>query len=618
MFLDEIVLCKYCLVIAERWQWERNLQESRQSNQLLEEFNEMTHLKALIQSELPQCIGLERTIDQLYQNNLTELPFDGQVATKTMILQLTSDLDKKSEVLNSHFEKIERVLERCKKLRYNDDTWVSVVHASFLKYCLQFYRTKKGPTKRIATSEAELRNKRIAHGLESQMKGLEELLHPYPVSTFLSQHWQKRPHVIIKSHSFTMGLSTLYEFWSDPDFGNADDVIISEGYGDGTTMLFPIGENVLLSIESLHMFIENGGSMKLLQPHRHSHRSMLEYSKLVQEIESDFACTCSFTIDVIQSDKGHSISAAPNSEIFVIQLAGCSQWQLSKGDDLSTVNVNVGDTLYIPSGWESEAIATSEGSTYGTLSTYSANTWFKFLQTTLSNALDLASEVDPRYSQKLPIGFSSEMGILQSQVSSIFRTNFNAQAKLLISSLQEYIDTDLAVDEMQLEYVKSRFPPDLDDNEESCLEEDLEIKLSDWVKMNDPSLYRVVHRVLTRDDTDMEEGDDDDLSVISCLSNSRKAHMTPGCQSDDEVSKIVFDDQGEEVEQMTQYCEEVTFPGFYLDGLVFLSKARLSNPLSGGFVQISDIPLADDFDKIGIVRGLSVCGLLHAQSKPPA
>jgi len=465
---------------------------------------------------------------------------------------------------------------------------------------------------------------------------LEWLIHPIPVEVFFSEYWEKKPLIVHRenreyyTHLFSKERldslftekSKLFKFLEKPrEFGGTGDVRIVRFVNQKREVMFPSDKHPKYVDHKIadQLFFEEGCTFQVHQPQRFSEFDAL--AELMTSMESYFGSLFGCNAYISPANTQGLGPHWDEVEVFIVQCEGSKHWKLypsprelpqeQSGIDRSKIGepeydfvLEQGDFLYFPRGTIHEAIAQDVFSNHLTMSTYQYTSWGKLLNIACSEAIMKAFAHEKRYRWGLPLGFSNFMGVSANENENRSeRDYFRGNLRELFSGLADYIDADEVVDEFQSSFNRQRLPPFQIHGE---FGKEVQIDDLDLVRIVEPSFYRVIKEssctdVCTHHHEAKEGSDDDQLFVLSSVGNSRMFHMfsestCPPCRIEHEDKPL---------------CDsEKRLPLRFLEGIKFLAESRNGSIVSGGFCEVSQIPLSGE-DRVKLITDLRSIGLVE-------
>ncbi|CAH1402056.1 unnamed protein product [Nezara viridula] len=385
---------------------------------------------------------------------------------------------------------------------------------------------------------------------DSGKNAFEKILGSISVDTFMSEYWEKGP-VHIPCHTTNTFNSLISTERIDSvlrdrvvTFGKHLDVT---SYSDGKRETHNLEGRANAHV--VWDFYSNGCSIRLLNPQYFFH-SVHCYNAMLQEYFGCFVGANAYlTPPMSQGFAPHY----DDIEAFILQIEGSKIWRLYPpinkhgylpryssrnlldeeiGEPVMEVKLNPGDVLYFPRGFIHQGRTEEEHSLHLTLSVYQKTAWCDLLEKLLPLTLKKAASLDVDYRKGLPLGYLKSAGLVHKNSSS--RKEIVKVLKKLVNKLNDFLETDAAIDQMGLSFIHDSLPPVFTASETVCtvlgdgwkmrsngnLEGQVIIMQDTKIRWTRAFCYRIVEEEVCNEEGAIEK----QLRIYHTLENSKEYH----------------------------------------------------------------------------------------------
>ncbi|KAF7395281.1 hypothetical protein HZH68_009331 [Vespula germanica] len=315
----------------------------------------------------------------------------------------------------------------------------------------------------------------------------EWLIHPLEINKFFKTNWEKAPVHVKRNNSnyykILMSTPIIDKILREHYILFTKNIDITS-YIDGIRETHnPSGRAVPTVVWD---YYSNGCSVRMLNPQTFLPR----LHTLNATLQEYFGCFVGANSYLTPPGSQGFAPHYDDIEAFILQIEGKKRWRLYKspkssdclprysskdfdqselGELILDTVVEAGDLLYLPRGTihQGETIYNSH-SLHVTLSVYQKNSWGDFLEKLLPDALQKAIANDVHFRQGLPLDYLKYFGFVHSTNKSDYRNSFRENVECLINRIIEHIDIDKAADEMAKSHIHDFLPPVLVDYERQC------------------------------------------------------------------------------------------------------------------------------------------------------
>ncbi|KAM9455463.1 ribosomal oxygenase 2 isoform 2-T2 [Clarias gariepinus] len=436
----------------------------------------------------------------------------------------------------------------------------------------------------------------------------QSLISPMTVDEFFLKHWEKKPLLLQRSdpalvsyHQSLFQLSDLKQLCVQGlEYGR--DLNFVRCVNGNKEVMNNAG---LVKYSRLRKdFNEKKATIQFHQPQRFKD----ELWHIQERLECFFGSLVGSNVYITPEGSQGLPPHYDDVEVFILQLEGQKHWRLYEptvplareystepeeriGKPTHDIILKAGDLLYLPRGTIHQADTPTgvEHSTHLTLSTYQIMSWGDFVLDIFPGLMFDSMKNDIGLRRGLPRNLltSAHMGSeVKKQVCTMLRS---------LADQLEQDEQDLRSSEMKKDFISNRLPP------YHLQAEDL-APVGKLPTLEDSVCVRFrEHIVLTLEPSPDKTDEAIKLAafVLHSLRNKRETHMM-GPQDDDDDDEEEEKDEGEEEEKTVQGLD---FPMSHLPALQQL--------LSGERLRVAELPLQQDADKLGLVLGLWIEGLLQ-------
>ncbi|XP_060522241.1 ribosomal oxygenase 1 [Cylas formicarius] len=222
-------------------------------------------------------------------------------------------------------------------------------------------------------------------------------------------------------------------------------------------------------------FYLNGCSIRVLNPQTYDHKVHFLISALQEYFGTMVGTNVYLTPPRSQGFAPHF----DDIEAFIVQLEGRKHWKLYKPHDQDVltrdsspnfraedlgrpfmeVTLDAGDMLYFPRGTIHEGRTDEEHSLHITVSVYQHTAYADLLEHIVPAALKKAAMENVEFRRGLPLNFLKHVGHVNKNSLSKKRTHILAKVRDLMSTLIDYVDVDLAADQIGRKFMHDAMPP---------------------------------------------------------------------------------------------------------------------------------------------------------------
>lgn len=211
--------------------------------------------------------------------------------------------------------------------------------------------------------------------------------------------------------------------------------------------------------------------------------------RLLATLQERFGCVMKANLYLIPPDRQGQGPQWNDSEVFILQLEGQQRWKLyepkSENQILARypshnlarkevgrlehiITLHEGDVLYIPRGSVHEASTVPNShSLHIIISTYRNTSYADLLEKVLPNALKTAAETDLNFRKGLPLQYLKHVGAVSKPDNETKRKVVEVVTDLIVRLL-DYIDVDVAADDLGRKFMHDSLPPVLVAHDEDC------------------------------------------------------------------------------------------------------------------------------------------------------
>jgi len=420
---------------------------------------------------------------------------------------------------------------------------------------------------------------------------LEWMLYPVTVKEFFETYWEKRPLVLKRKnpnyYANLFSTEKMLQAVEEKELKYGLHINLAKFDGEKKIRHNLKDSDERATRDEIEGSINAGISCQCMHPQQYDD----DVWQLMEKLETEMGClwgaNCYYTPPKAQFAAPHF----DDVEVFMLQVEGAKSWrfwatpqdyptlpkeyspdftqkQKSKFKLLYHVDVEQGDLVYLPRGTVHEGQSLEDTHSHHlTVSTYQKYSWGHFLEELLPPALEKAFKTDRRFQEGLPKAFVDYVGTCQPKDAST--KSFNENIRKLITALADYVDADVAADNIASEFLLNRLPPRTEDDKieggspENGCEKGIEVR------------FRNRKNLRCQMDINPESGESQVL-FFHPYGNKRKEHM---CGAADDPAGVLR-------------LEELFFPA--------LQALFRTND----FIPIADLPIeADDAE--------ALCELLH-------
>lgn len=325
--------------------------------------------------------------------------------------------------------------------------------------------------------------------IEEGQKLFGVLIKPIPVTTFMSQYWEKKP-IRVERHCpsyFKEVLSTeaIDEMLRENHLEFTKNIDITQ-YKDGVReTLNPIGR---ASAPVVWDFYSKGCSVRVLNPQKF----LPAIHSMNATLQEYFQCMTGANIYLTPPNSQGFAPHYDDIEAFVLQIEGKKHWRVYKprsrneclpressknlepseiGELCLEVVLEAGDSLYFPRGYVHQANTVDDcHSLHITLSVYQKQTFADLLEILIPMAMKEAFNENLSLREGLPLNIWQCMGLVNSDNYYPERDGMIKRIKTCFETVCRYVKADSAldnaVDQMALKYQRDALPPKLTSDEE--------------------------------------------------------------------------------------------------------------------------------------------------------
>ncbi|XP_066140396.1 ribosomal oxygenase 1 [Euwallacea fornicatus] len=222
-------------------------------------------------------------------------------------------------------------------------------------------------------------------------------------------------------------------------------------------------------------YYNNGCSIRVLNPHTYDHN----VHSLISSLQEYFGTMVGTNVYLTPPDSQGFAPHFDDIEAFIVQLEGTKYWKLYKpknedvlardssknfshdelGAPFMEVELKAGDLMYFPRGTIHEGRTKDEHSLHITISMYQHTAYADLLEQAIPAALKKAATENVEFRKGLPLNYLKHIGLVNKNDKSARRKIILDKVKTLLTSLVDYLDVDLAADNLGRKFMHDAMPP---------------------------------------------------------------------------------------------------------------------------------------------------------------
>lgn len=256
--------------------------------------------------------------------------------------------------------------------------------------------------------------------MENLAFDLGRLIYPIDPETFKREYWEKKPLVITRQdqhyYRSLLSLADVDRILSTSSIRPPDFRVLREGKEIPLNDL--VGPGRRHETEALYEKYRDGCTIVI----QFLHQRFAPLMRLCQSLAAEFSASFQVNVYLTPANEKGLNTHYDTHDVFVLQAEGVKHWRLfqesihlplmgqphrqqgmSSENLLAEFDLHPGDAIYIPRGYDHDAVAVDSTSLHLTVGVQPITWAFVLL-----DAMETIIEQDPRFRESLPLGFASD------------------------------------------------------------------------------------------------------------------------------------------------------------------------------------------------------------------